>query len=544
MKLVTVEEMRAIESEANEKGISYERMMENAGTGLADYLISAYCQVEPKNVLGLIGPGNNGGDTLIALARMANEEWQVTAYITKVRSKKDEPLLHFQQAGGKVIQADDDPKYVALREELSHSRLILDGVLGTGIKLPLKPEIAALLAEAKQAISEIEDQPVTIAVDCPSGVDCDSGEASPETLPADETICMAAVKQGLLRFPAMGLIGEVRVVDIGLPENLESWNKSNRVVVDANMVKEMLPERCADSHKGTFGTALIVAGSANYTGAVILSGEAAYRIGTGLVTLAVPFPLHQALAGALPEATWLLLPHELGVIAGNALEVLIKNLGRATSLLIGPGLGMEQTTETFISRLVHAHKPKARPMVGFVPSDRVHEDELEFELPPLVIDADALKLLAKIPDWFSRLPDDAILTPHPGEMSVLTKMETKDIQADRIGCAEQYAREWKKVIVLKGAGTVIAAPDGRTAVIPIATAALAKAGTGDVLSGLIVGLRAQGVDAYSAAAAGTWLHAQAGLEALEQIGNSASVLAGDVAMAIPDVLNKLEIDEF
>jgi NAD(P)H-hydrate epimerase len=161
------------------------------------------------------------------------------------------------------------------------------------------------------------------------------------------------------------------------------------------------------------------------------------------------------------------------------------------------------------------------------------------KLPPLVFDADGLKLLAKIPDWAKTLPTPAILTPHPGEMSVLTGLSVEEIQTDREGIAARFAKEWGHVVVLKGAFTVVAAPDGRSTVIPFATSALARAGTGDVLAGLIVGLRAQGVDAYEAAVAGAWIHARAGLEAAEALGGTASVLAGDVLEAVPDVLAEL-----
>jgi NAD(P)H-hydrate epimerase len=158
----------------------------------------------------------------------------------------------------------------------------------------------------------------------------------------------------------------------------------------------------------------------------------------------------------------------------------------------------------------------------------------------MVVDADGLKLLAKIKDWHTSLPANTVLTPHPGEMAIMTGLSTEEIQADRIGIAKQYAKSWGHVVVLKGAFTVIAAPDERSTVIPVASPALARAGTGDVLAGLIVGLLAQGLDAYDAAVAGAWIHAQAGLIAADDLGSSASVLAGEVLEAIPDVMCDLE----
>jgi NAD(P)H-hydrate epimerase len=417
----------------------------------------------------------------------------------------------------------------------------LDGLLGTGIKLPLKAEIAQVLSTAQEIISSLDEPPVVIAVDCPSGVDSDTGQAAAETIPADLTVCMAAVKMGLLAFPALGLVGEMTCVDIGLTNKVPEWTGTRRSVVDAEMVQEALPARKMDAHKGTYGTALLVVGSVNFTGAAYLSAEAAYRVGTGLVTLATPSTLHQALAGQIPEATWLLLPHELGVISESAVDVVREQTEKAEALLLGPGWGMEETTQFFLERLLQVKDAPAPHAIGFVRSQRSGIESPNNQLPPRVIDADGLKLLAKIKDWPTYLNEQTVLTPHPGEMAVLTGQQIRDIQVDRIQIAEKYAREWKKVVVLKGAATVIANPDGRSAVVPIATSALAKGGTGDVLAGMITGLLAQGMEAYPAAYCGAWLHAQAGLSALEEIGNPASVLAGDVALAIPEVFNQLGI---
>ena len=272
-----------------------------------------------------------------------------------------------------------------------------------------------------------------------------------------------------------------------------------------------------------------------------MAGKAAYRVGAGLVTLAVPSPLHGALSGQFPEATWILLPHALGVIARDAAEVLAKNLERATALLIGPGFGMEDTTREFIEDLLvgNSSSKRTRAHIGFLQSETEKTSELANQLPPLVFDADGLKLLGKIEGWHKLLPAPAILTPHPGEMSVLTGLSTAEIQDDRQAIARKFAKEWGHVVVLKGAFTVIAAPDGRLAVIPVASPALARAGTGDVLAGLIVGLRAQGVEAFESAVAGAWIHAQAGLYAADDLGTPASVLAGDVLDSVSDVLSDL-----
>lgn len=542
MKLVTVVEMRKIEQEADAGGLTYSRMMENAGRALADEVMGLACGVgaEAVRVLGLVGPGNNGGDTLVALACLAEKGWKARACLAKRTADRDGLVRRLLDAGGEVCRAERGPAFQQLQSFLGAADVVLDGLLGTGVKLPLKEDVGWILAAARDFIAGLDRPPQWIAVDCPSGVDCDTGEAAWQAIPADATITMAAVKQGLLKLPAFDLAGEIRVVGIGPLDDLGSWQAIRNEVAQASLVRALLPLRPNDAHKGTFGTAAIVAGSLNYTGAALLAGKAAARVGAGLVTLAVPAPLHAALAGHFPEATWVLLPHEMGVIAGGAAEVLAKNLERATVLLIGPGLGLEDTTKEFVAGLLRgaAAKPASGRM-GFVRDGSGNAAVKPASLPPLVVDADGLKLLAKFDGWAKLLPAPAILTPHPGEMSILCGLATEAIQADRLATATRFAVEWGHVVVLKGAFTVVAAPDGRTMTIPVATPALAHAGAGDVLAGLIAGLRAQGMDAYDAAVAGAWIHAQAGLSAADALGSTASVLAGDLLDEIRNILGEL-----
>lgn len=516
MKLTTTTQIRAIEKEADSKGTSYAQMMENAGRGLAEIVHAIGQENGWHFVTGMVGAGNNGGDTLVALTWLAEAGWHTHAYLVNRKSADDELVNRYLNAGGDLAQFASDSGFDSLRHFIEDSDLLLDGLLGTGIKLPLRSEAALVLQNTAAILADLELPPFIVAVDCPSGVDCDTGACAEETLPADLTITMAAVKQGMLKFPAFAYLGELECVSIGLPANLDSWNALHVDVADADMVSAWLPERNPASHKGTFGTAFVVAGSTSYTGAALLAGSAAYRVGAGLVTIAVPEPLHSAIAGHLPEATWILLPHEHGYISETAILSLLNNLGRATSILLGPGIGDKATTKIFIEQILPG-----------------------FEL-PLVVDADGLRHLSQIAGWHKKMNSPAILTPHPGEMSALTGLSREEIQADRQTVAEKYAREWGHVVVLKGAFTVVASPDGRTTIIPVATPALARAGTGDVLAGLIVGLRAQGVPAYEAAVAGAYIHAQAGLRAAEDLGTTASVLASDVLAAVPEIIAELE----
>jgi NAD(P)H-hydrate epimerase len=206
--------------------------------------------------------------------------------------------------------------------------------------------------------------------------------------------------------------------------------------------------------------------------------------------------------------------------------------------LLGPGFGLEETTRDFLARLFEEGGPISLGDIGFV-HNKPANLEAPFVTKPLVIDADGLKLLSKIEHWSEKIPTQAVLTPHPGEMSVLTGLPVNEIQAKRLDIAQEYSKKWGHVIVLKGAYTVISAPDGQIAVVPIATSALAHAGTGDVLAGLIVGFRAQGLSAFDAACAGSWIHAQAGLAAAHTLGSTASVIARDVLHAIPQVFSRM-----
>lgn len=542
MKLVTVEEMQAIEKEADSNGLTYDEMMEHAGLGLAQVVHEVYEDWKENGALGFVGPGNNGGDTLVALAHMAKWGWNATAYIVKERPEDDPLVARLDDAGGEIFSLDQDSKYKKLIELVENNAVLLDGVLGTGIHLPLRGKLAETLDRVRKLVEDSDDPPFVIAVDCPSGVDSETGEAASVVIPADMTVTMAAVKAGLLKFPARMLVGEIRVVGIGLTDDSKvskTWEKVQRWVADDRIVVEILPSRPIDAHKGTFGTALVLAGSVNFTGAVLMAGQAAYRVGAGLVTCAVPAPLHPTLAGHFPEATWLLLPHEMGVISEAAVEVVRKNLERPTAMLIGSGFGTEDVTKDFLTALVSDNIRPRRRGIGFVKNEEKESSEEKASLPPLVIDADGLKLLASIEDWYQLIPAPSVLTPHPGEMSVLTGLSVGDIQSDRIGVAEKYAHEWGQVVVLKGANTVVASPEGETTIIPVATPALARAGTGDVLAGLILGLRAQGVDAYPAAVAGCWIHGQAGLRAADLLGSTASVLAGDVLGAVSMIMSEI-----
>jgi len=538
IRILSVEEMKALETAAHAGGWTYADMMAKAGEAVAQAVLDRLPSPGGRRVVILTGSGNNGGDGLVAGRILAESGMQVGVYLVRDRPADDPLMLAVRERGALVVRGEDDRRFRVLADLIGACDALIDAVLGTGFRLPLKPEVAEPLAAAGAALDERPKRPLLVAVDCPSGVDCDTGEAAPETLPADVTVTLGALKPGLLRLPAARWTGQLVVADIGIGAYLKEWTGGDVGFVSAEDVRGWLPERRRDAHKGSFGTALLVAGSVNFPGSALLAGRGAYRVGTGLVTLAVPGAIQSALVAGLPEATWIVLPEEVGVIAKGGADVLRAEMGRVTAMLIGPGLGRQAATSEFLERFLGNLEGTSRPALGFV-----HEPESPIagahHLPPMVVDADGLRLLTGLSDWSRRLPPNSILTPHPGEMAALTKETTEAIQVDRLAAARAWAAQWGHVVVLKGAHTVVSAPDGRTAVLPFATAALAHAGTGDVLAGAIVGLRAQGVEPYEAAVLGAYLHGRAGEIAAERRGGTDGVLAGDVADGLPAAIAEI-----
>jgi hydroxyethylthiazole kinase-like uncharacterized protein yjeF len=535
MKIVSVSEMKNIEEAANKKGINFQEMMQNAGLSLHRYIASNF-NPENRVLMGLVGSGNNGSDTLVTLAAMAKSGWKARAYVVKERPAKDQMSEWLLQVGGVIVQASEDKDRKVLNDWLASSAILLDGILGTGIKLPLKPDLTQILS----TVSNAKMKPFVIAVDCPTGVDCDTGEVSDVTIPADVTFTLAAVKKGLLHFPAANYTGRLEVGDIGLPEDFKELRDIKAAALFRHDLRGKLPKRPRDAHKGTFGTAMIVAGSVNYIGAAHLAGMAAYRSGVGLVRMGVIERVQSALAGSLVEATWVLVPDEEGVITEEAVDIVYENLDKVTALLVGPGFGTDERTQKFIGKLFALHKGKKKGrQIGFVVEEQKPSVSMEKILPPMVIDADALNLLAQMENWPAKLPKESILTPHPGEMARLSGLSVEEVQKNRWETAVKFSAKWKQIVVLKGAFTVVAHPDGHSATIPIATAALAKAGTGDVLAGLICGLLAQGMTPFQAAYTGAWIHAQAGLRACDDFGGEVAVTAGDLLNTIPKVMKMI-----
>ncbi|MCY3833236.1 MAG: NAD(P)H-hydrate dehydratase [Chloroflexi bacterium] len=518
MKVASVRETREIEEAVNRSIMSYDQMMRNAGAAASAHL-QRRCQISAETkVAFLIGKGNNGGDGLVMARHLANAtRADIKLYLLAPRDPTDE---HYEAVAAErlsITHASDDRDGRALRALIAGADVIIDALFGIGLRLPLRGRAATALNIVKQSLSKIAPRPFVFALDCPSGVDCDTGEADPSVLSADETITFIAAKMGHFIFPAAAQVGKLTVSTIGIPHALPELERIQATFVDEVLAAALLPARPLDGHKGTFGKVMVVAGSPHYIGAIALAGEAAYRSGAGLVTIATTRRLIEIVGSRLREPTWLPLADAEGAIAEGASATVSEMAEGYDSLLVGCGLGTRAATQTFLRRLLASRS-----------------------LPGLVIDADALNILSRQARWWETLPSGAIITPHAGELARLTGEPMSEISADRWNLAREYAQKWNAVLVLKGAHTLVAAPDGRVSVIPFKTDALSTAGTGDVLAGLIAGLRGQGLTAYDSARLGAYAHALAGTIAVESIGSSRSVVAGDVLSAMGRAFARLE----
>ncbi|MCP4541097.1 MAG: NAD(P)H-hydrate dehydratase [Chloroflexi bacterium] len=536
MKIVTVDQMRRIEASSDAGGHSYAAMMELAGQAVAQAIITRR-QVCDRQVLVLVGSGNNGGDGLVAARYLVETGARVMCYLLKPRDPvHDENFYLVQQQGLEIVFADQDKELANLRHMSSNADIIVDALLGTGARLPLRGTLAEMLGIVRRTLTSRRQSnsalltrlippsvpgkrywPFVVAVDGPSGLDYDNGALDEAAIPADITVTFAYPKPGHFVFPGASGLGELLIADIDTDPTLA--DDVMLELVTPGLVQQWLPLRPLNAHKGTFGKTLIIAGSANYTGAAYLAGAAATRAGAGLVTLAVPNIIYTPVSARLAEATYLRLPceQELGAITIEAVSIVTDQLENYDALLLGPGLGQARMTRAFVETLL------SKTQKG------THS---------LVVDADGLNILAEMKDWPKQLPATSILTPHPGEMARLTGCTIGEIQADRVTMAQSQAAAWGHVIVLKGAYTVVAAPDGRTDIIPFANPGLATAGTGDVLAGTIVALRAQGVSAFEAAAAGAYLHGLAGELARLEFG-AAGMVASDVLAHLPQAWQQI-----
>jgi len=514
MKIVTSEQMRQIDRECIRRGTPGQVLMENAGRAVAEETRRILEPIKQKQFLVLVGPGNNGGDGLVAARYLHDWGAQVYVYLCSQRPADDANLALVRQRDIACIDAARDGDLSRFSELLTSAHCVVDALFGTGKARPIEGVFAQVLERVNQRKKK-SPALVIAAIDLPSGLNADTGEIDPVCPFADYTVTLALPKLGLFRFPGAERVGKLSIADIGIPAELAE-DIAMELLTD-DWARGALPKRPLNANKGTFGRVLVVAGSINYIGAACLACSGALRAGAGLVTLATASSLQPILAAKLTETTYLPLPEaEPGIISREAVKLIKQNLKSYDVLLLGCGLGQSEPVSEFITSLLFQKK-----------------------LPPLVLDADALNALARIPEWWRKLTDDAILTPHPGEMARLSGLTITKIQSDRVGIAQKYAREWQKTIVLKGAFTVIASPDGGCRVSPFANPGLASGGTGDVLTGAIAGLLAQGLTLFNAAAIGVYLHGKAAEVVKDTLGDT-GMLASDLLPVLPLMIKQLK----
>lgn len=512
--LVTAEEMRGIDRAAIERiGIPALALMENAGRATAEEAIAlagGAASGVMRRWLVLAGKGNNGGDGVVAARHLAEAGYDVfIVYAVDPATFVGEAATQRDIAARLGLPS---AAYDGSAIDWSRFDGVIDALLGTGSRGAPQGAYAALIRAANDSGLPI------VAVDIPSGLDADTGQTHDPCIRAARTVALAFAKRGLAQHPGAAAAGEVVVRPIGIPAALAERQGVRTYTLDERTLRERLGvdparPRAADTHKGTYGHALVAAGSRAMSGAGLLCARAALRGGCGLVTWAVPDRLVEPLTGRFPEAMLAGLPDAgLGGWSGVAPEQLARLAAGKDALALGPGLGRWDGGAAWLRELW------AR---------------LDGAL-PLVLDADALNLLADAADFaaWPRRPGVAVLTPHPGEMARLAGMPAREVQRDRIGVARSYALRHGVTLVLKGAGTVVAAPDGAVYVNGNGNAGMATAGAGDVLAGLIAGLLAQGLSAPQAAALGVRQHGAAGDRAAAGRTTPASLIAGDIIDAL------------
>jgi len=518
MKIVTVSQMQKAERDCADSGISLDMLMENAGKAVAEETRRILGDLSQQNVLVLAGPGNNGRDGLVAARHLY--DWgtdRVKVYLCGQRPENDKNLQQIVKRSIHSKDIDNDANHVKYHEWLSEATAVLDCVFGTGKSRPLFGNIAQILSSLNEEKKQRRGLKV-IALDLPSGLNADMGAVDPATPFADNTITLGFPKIGLYDLPGAERVGAISVVDIGIPDRMVDY-----ITVDLlsnDFIQTLLPLRPPVSHKGTYGKVMAIVGSMNYIGAAYLACSGTIRVGAGLTTLAISRSLQPILAAKLSEVTYLPLPEAgEGIAVKDSITLIRQQLPQYDVLLLGCGIGQSQAMDNLMEILLL--NPHAKQ-------------------PAIVLDADGLNLLSKFTDWWKRFEENAVLTPHAGEMSRLLNRPIEGVQTNRINTAQEAAVKWNKTVVLKGAYTVISSSDGRVRVSPFANAGLASAGTGDVLAGAVAGMAAQGLSLFDAAACGVYLHGLAGEIVKSELGD-AGMLASDLLPVLPRAIRQLKV---
>ena len=506
--IVTTSQMKAAEERSEQKGVTRADLMENAAGQCLEFIKQRVGETANKRFAVLCGNSNNGGDGVELAALLREEGGNVTVLLTDKLPDTDTARTCMEKHREKPTAVSCKEAPAAAKELLGSADVIIDCVFGTGFHGELPTAAAEIFAYVNA-----ECKGLKIAVDIPSGVNGDSGEAAENAFKPDITLVLGAMKKGLLNHPACEFCGEAALLDIGITDDCYAEYEA---MFTPPSIMDKLPARPACANKGTFGKLLNVAGSISYIGAAILSSKAALRIGTGLVTLASTEYVIGAVAAAMPECVYLPLHQDdLGYIYSANAKMLGEAAENVTALSVGCGMGNNENTAKIVQTLLKAGNC------------------------PIILDADGINCIS---DNINVLKDNdrpIILTPHPGEFARLLGVSVAEVQANRLDLARKFASDTGTVLLLKGMNTIIAAPDGRITVNPTGNNALSKAGCGDVLTGIIAGLAAQGVEPYDAAVLGAYIHGSCA-DKLAENQNPASVLASELIDSLQCIVDSCE----
>lgn len=505
MKVVSAETMQRLDRRAIEEfAIPGLTLMENAGRGCAAEIIARYGGSQAQKALVFAGKGNNGGDGYVIARLLRERDWHVSVFVLAHREDiRGDALANLERLEGVPIHfCTEGGAPARCKEALLEATVIVDALLGIG----LKSDVTGLYGEIIGMIND-SGKPV-ISVDIPSGVDATSGRILGCAVKADLTVTFAAAKCGHILYPGAEYTGELRTVDIGIPEDLTASAEGHEFL-DRGTVRPLLRRRSRIAHKGDGGHCLILAGSTGMSGAAAMAANSALRAGAGLVTLAAPAGINQVLETKTTEVMTLPLPDVgSGCLCAMAKGAIEDALAGKKVLAMGPGIGRHPETAQLIRELTASISL------------------------PMIIDADGLNALSQEPDLLLRKKSDiVILTPHPGEMARLTGLSIPLVEDDRVGVARGFAMKYDVWLILKGARTVIAAPDGTVAINGSGNPGMASGGMGDVLTGVLAALIAQGYDPFKACRLGVFIH-----------GHAADMVAdekGEIGISAVDVQERL-----
>ena len=520
IKVLLAKEMRELDRIAiEEHNIPGLTLMENAGAGVVRWIEEYKGPVHSLKTTVICGKGNNGGDGFVVARLLLQKGSSVRVLLLsppeRIQGDAKTNLDRLIAIGGRFELIAEIPPETT-QSIMNESDLIIDALFGTGLSSDATGPIADVIRIVNNSRQRNDpSSPRIIAVDIPSGINADSGQIMGTAILADLTVTFGHPKRGHFLFPGATHTGAIKTVDIGIPKTVTDQAKVSVYLLTASDFSSLLSERPRNSHKGSFGHVGVLAGSGGKSGAAILTSLAALRSGAGLVTLATPKSVEASLPSRPPEIMTFPLPETPSrTLSSKAFDLILQFCSDKKVVALGPGLSRHTQTETLIRKIVPSLTQ------------------------PIVIDADGLNAFIGHLDLLSRAKARLIMTPHPGELGRLLGINAQTVQQDRLGIAKSFAQEHGVILVLKGANTVIATPEGNLYFNPTGNAGMATAGTGDVLTGIIAGLIAQNHDIEISVKLGVYLHGLAGDMAAQSIG-PLGFLAGEVSALIPKALEVL-----